>query len=152
MSEEKEKVVVSPTKKRIPFKEGLFIIPNESEKEPYLIASHCKACNSKFFPKRSICQNCARDDFMEVIPLNSKGKLYSHTTVEYDKSAPPGFEIPYAVGFIDLPEGVRVLSLLRGWKPGQLKTGMEMGVIFEKIREDREGNEVIAFRFMPIGE
>jgi uncharacterized OB-fold protein len=58
------------------------------------------------------------------------------------------------MGYIDLPEGVRLLSLLTGCEPSRdaLKAGQEMELVFEPIRTDKEGNQVLAFKFKPVAE
>lgn len=142
--------VASTEKRRVPFQKGLFQVPGPGAEEFRLLASRCQFCQTAFFPKRAICQNCAREDGMEVILLSPKGKLYSFTSVEYDRGAPPGFQVPYLIGSIEMPEGVRVLSMLKDCEFADLKFGLEMEALFEKIRENREGDEVMAFRFKPV--
>jgi uncharacterized OB-fold protein len=58
------------------------------------------------------------------------------------------FESPYAVGWIELPEGVRVFSQIRGWRERPLETGMEMELHFETLWEE-EKKEVIGYVFRP---
>jgi uncharacterized OB-fold protein len=84
---------------------------------------------------------------MEHIPLSTKGKLYSYTIIGYP---PPGLTAPYAIGYVDLPEGVRVFSILTGWNPGTLKVGMDVELVLDTFRQDKEGNELITYKFRPV--
>ena len=94
-------------KKIIPIREGLFKVPSESGEKPYLFGSRCKVCAQMSFPPRKVCSKCFSEE-MESIPLSSRGKLYTYTIIGYP---PPGLAAPYAIGYVDLPEGVRVFSI-----------------------------------------
>ena len=84
---------------------------------------------------------------MKEHPLSSRGKLYSYTIVERESLAPKGFTVPYAYGYVDLPEGVRVLGKIIGWTPETLKIGVDVAVTVEEIRKNAEGEQVMGFRF-----
>ena len=63
---------------------------------------------------------------------------------------PKGFTTPYASGYIDLPEGVRIYSLLTDWNSVKLEPGLEMELVLGKICEDTEGNDLIGYKFRPL--
>lgn len=133
-------------KKIIPIREGLFSIPSESGERPYLFGSRCKTCAQVSFPLRKVCSKCFGEE-MEVIPLSIKGKVYSYTIIEYP---PPGIVAPYAIGYIDLPEGVRVFSILTDWDQKSLRIGIEVELTLGKFKEDKEGNEILTYKFRPV--
>ena len=56
---------------------------------------------------------------------------------------------PYGVGYVELPGGVRVEGRLTENDPQKLKIGMAMDVVFEPIRTEENGDEVINFFFKP---
>ena len=58
------------------------------------------------------------------------------------------FEPPYAIGWIELPEGIIVFSQIRGWQDHTLKTGMDMTVHFEKLWDEEE-KSVTGYVFRP---
>jgi uncharacterized OB-fold protein len=64
---------------------------------------------------------------------------------------PSGLPTPYLIGFIDLPEGIKLFSLLTQCDPWDrvLKMGMEMEMVIETIRQDEEGNEIVGYKFRP---
>ena len=132
--------------KRIPIREGLFHIPSLPSEKPYLIGSQCGNCQEVMFPQRKICLNCFGRDLKQVA-LSFRGRLFTFTI---NHQGPKEFSTPYASGYIDLPEGVRIYSLLADWETKGLKIGAEMELILEKMMEDHEGNEVVTYKFRPI--
>ena len=57
---------------------------------------------------------------------------------------------PFAVGYIELPEGVRVEARLLEADASRLKIGMEMELAVEPFSVDGEGREVVTFAFAPV--
>jgi len=125
-------------------REGLFDWPSE---HPALIGARCKKCKEIFFPKRFICPICFREDTLDNIPLSHKGNLYTFCILE---RGPMGFDPPYAVGYIDLPEGVRIYSILKEADMKELEIGMEMELVIEPIRKTSDGEEIIGYKFKPV--
>ena len=79
--------------------------------------------------------------------LSTKGKIYAFTIVERESLAPKGFKVPYSYGYVELPEGVRVLSKIIDWTPETLKLDAPVELIVELLREDPSGEKVMGFRF-----
>lgn len=126
---------------KIPFKEGLF---EEVAGKPTLVGCKCKQCGQIFFPSKSACLSCLSPD-VESLNLSSHGKLYTFTTVYFGSEH---FKPPYTVGWIQLPEGIRVFSQIRGWQEHPLKIDMDMQMSIEKLWEDGE-KEVMGYVFRP---
>lgn len=126
---------------KVPFKEGLY---EEVSGRAMLIASKCVKCGQVFFPKKSLCLNCMGAD-LKVINLSPRGKLYSFSTVYMSSEH---FRAPYTVGWIDLPEGIRIFSQIRGWQEQPLKVGMNMHLSVEQLWKTKE-NEIIGHVFRP---
>jgi len=113
-----------------------------------LLGSRCRSCREVYFPQRIICPVCFTDDTMEEVSLSKRGKLYSFTVIRRQSLCPPNFSAPYAWGYIDLSENVRVVSLLQDID--HLTLGSEVETVLRKIREDESGNEVMCFSFVPV--
>jgi uncharacterized OB-fold protein len=113
-----------------------------------LMGIRCEACKKVFFPKKEVCPECFDGELREV-PLSKKGTLHSYTL---SVMGIPGMETPYVVGFIDLPEGIKLFSVIKDCEPWDkvLKIGMEMEMVIGKIRGDEFGNEIISYQFKPI--
>ena len=59
-----------------------------------------------------------------------------------------GFE-PFGVGYVELPEGVRVEARLTENDPDRLQIGMAMQLVIEPFDTDPDGNERMIFAFAP---
>lgn len=131
-----------------PILRGLFTVPNPPEK-PRLIGHKCTECGEYYFPKRMLCPRCYKDDTLEETYLGRKGMLYTFCIV---KAAPMGFEAPYGLGYVDLPEGIRIYSMLWAKELEKLKIGMDMELIIDKLRTDENGFPVYGYKFKPVIE
>jgi len=135
-------------KKKVPIKQGLFAIPSSPGEKGHLIGSKCKACGEYFYPKRHVCLNCYSQD-LEEVALSTRGEIMTYTIA---RVAPPGapFQPPYVIAQVQLPEGVVFQTVLLGVGPDKVKIGAGVQVSVEKVKEDQEGNEVMAFVLRPV--
>jgi uncharacterized OB-fold protein len=142
----------SQTLNRIPVKEGLFTTEHDSIGGPQLVANSCPACGEIFFPKRRICQNCQSPELQEML-LGRRGKIFSFTVVVQRPASSYKGPVPYAFGWVELPEGLRVETLFTGCAPQDLRIGMDVELIIERLHDDPEGREVVCHKFRPaLGE
>jgi len=75
------------------------------EGQVLLKGSRSRSSGSMAFPMRDVClETGARD--METMLFGPYGKLYSFATVHVSSTRPT----PYTLGYVDFPNGVRVLS------------------------------------------
>jgi uncharacterized OB-fold protein len=133
-------------RKQLSINEKLFKLPS-SEEESHLMGVKCKSCGELFFPKRTKCIKCFAEE-MEEVALSKKGKVYTYTMVHH---ATPGYTgpLPYAVGAIELPGGIVILSPLTQCDFDKLKIGLDVELVLEKLYDDESGNEVISYKFRP---
>lgn len=136
--------------KRISFNPAILGLKAD-DGQPHLLGSRCSACGKVFFPQQALCTECFREGTLGEYPLSKRGKLYSFTVVERESLAPKGFQVPYAYGYVNLPEKVRVLSKIVGWTPETLKIDADVELVLEEIRVNSEGQKVMGFRFQIIG-
>ena len=138
---------------RVPIEEGLYAGTAESLQ---LIASKCGACGEVTFPKQQSCPNCAASGADEIL-LSRRGTLWTWTVQRFPPTSPPFIGpadrdafVPFGVGYVDLPEGVRVEARLTENDPAKLEIGMEMELVAETFIEDEKGNELQTFAFRPV--
>ena len=119
----------------------------EGNDGPALVASKCDACEGVFFPQKKVCPECF-DGKLNQVFLSKKGKLHTYS---YSVLGPADLGKPYVMGFIDLPEGIRLYSLIVDCEPWEenLKIGMDMEMIIGKIKSDQNGNDLIGYMFKP---
>jgi len=125
-------------------------IPDDPKDQPYLWGSKCKACGAVFLGERVACGKCGDTGPFEEVRLSDEGEIYVFSVVH---QSVPGLESPYVAAIIDLPEGVSVRGNVDGLDPANPSTewfGKKVKMYTEKIRTDREGNDVIAAKFRVI--
>jgi len=110
-----------------------------------LAGSRCPKCGRVYFPRKKVCVECFESGRMVDTALSRQGKLYTFTVAE---AGPPGFSVPYAFGYVDLPENVRVFSQLGG-DLGALEIGMDVEMSMGRIRSDN-GVDIIGHVFKPV--
>lgn len=134
-------------KMRKPFTEGIMTSPLTDLKEVKLIGTECRSCNEVFLGKVSVCKKCQNKLFNDII-LSDIGKLFSYSIVRHQppgeyKGQPP----PFAVGLIELPEGLRIFAPLEGSNFEKIKIGSKVKLVIHKLFEDEDGNDIISYRF-----
>jgi uncharacterized OB-fold protein len=131
---------------RVPYEEGYFTMPDAGP--PQLCGTRCRRCSERFYPRRHACARCCETDVEDVL-LSNRGTLYSYTILRATSfgDSTTGAN-GYAAGQIDLPEGPRVQSVLLG-DPGTFRIGMAMEMVLEPAGTDREGRELMMYRFRP---
>ncbi|MBM3119556.1 MAG: DNA-binding protein [Chloroflexi bacterium] len=139
-------------KKVIPVKEGLWTTPSSPNEQPQLIGSRCIQCGELYFPRKmdGRCVYCQQEN-LEDIKLSRRGRIHSFSVVMQQPGG--GYyrgPVPYAYGCVDLPEGIRIVSLLTESVPEKLEVGMDAEMIVEKLCDDDEGNVVATFKFRPV--
>jgi uncharacterized OB-fold protein len=138
-------------KKQLLLAEGLFTWPSD---EPLLIGTHCKSCGDYFFPKTFTCHNPnCKDKEIEEATLSRRGKVWSYSILYYPPPppfiAPDPFE-PMPIVQVEIPEGLKITGVLEDTKPEDVKIGMEAELVVGKLYTDKEGNEVIGWKFKPV--
>ena len=110
----------------VPIHPGL-VSEETSLDEVRLLGSQCTSCGEVSLGSHSICPNCASED-IRGLTLSDEGVLYTYTIVRHK---PPGnylgpdpFE-PFALGLVELPDGIRVMAPLEG-ELGDIKIGMKL--------------------------
>jgi uncharacterized OB-fold protein len=93
-----------------------------------LMAGRCLKCGKLHLPPRPLCDNCLGDAF-EWVEVGGKGKLLTYTVIHV---APAQFQTlaPYAVGIVQLQNGLKVPGMIQDIKPEKLKVGVELELDF----------------------
>ena len=134
--------------------EGLFRIDGE---RTVLFASRRRSTGAIKFPaERPELFDGAPgiQEDIEKIELSTEGTLYTYTTQEFPPPLPykgnrdPKTFQPYVVGFVELPEGVLVETLIIGATADQLKIGQRL-VSTTTTFEPDEGGSLVTFAFRP---
>jgi uncharacterized OB-fold protein len=81
--------------------------------------------------------------------FSKTGRLISYTVIQV---AAPEFEIPLVVGYVDLPEKIRLFSMLIDCEPHSQKLKLDMSVemTFGMVKKDDQGTEIWSYKFKPL--
>jgi uncharacterized OB-fold protein len=98
--------------------------------EGVLLVPRCAECDRTFWHPRPRCPYCGSRR-VGWIPGSGRGTLHTFTVVR--QSADPYFatRLPYAVGIVELDEGVRIMSNIVETPLQALRIGMRVEAIFE---------------------
>lgn len=117
----------------------------DAEGTGYLLGSRCGGCGAHFYPIREACSGCLSDE-LETVRFSPRGTVYTYTVVH---QSTPAFEVPYVLGYVDLPEGVRVMGQIGGCEPGDVRIGLPVVLSVEAFGSDEDGNQLMGYRFRP---
>ncbi len=82
--------------------------------------------------------------------MSRRGTLHTFTL---SHMGPPGIPVPYLIGFVDLPEGIKLFARLVECDPWEsvLKVGMPMEMVVGTIGRGADGKDVAGYLFRPAG-
>jgi uncharacterized OB-fold protein len=108
-----------------------------------LLVQRCRACGALQHYPRGVCGTCWATE-LDWQESRGGGTVYTYTVVH--RSQAPGFRdaLPYVLAWVQLDEGVQVMTNLVGIDPGAVRIGMRVRVVFEQA-----GPELAVPRFAP---
>ena len=126
-----------------------FVAPDlvalDAKGAPRLIGGRCRKCETLSFPRAAVCANCLSED-IEAVELAHEGTLYSYSIVH---QAPKGWTVPYALGYVDLPDNVRVLAHLDA-PADKITINMPMRLSVGVVGADPAGTPLLSYTFSPV--
>ena len=107
----------------------------EAARRGVLTVQRCDSCGRFRFPPRELCPHCLASG-ASWLPVSGRGEVFSFNVMH--QVYHPGFaaEVPYAVAVVQLEEGARMISNVIGVKPHELRCGMPVEVVFEKLNDE----------------
>ena len=102
-----------------------------------LMLPRCQDCNRVHWYPRHICPNCQSTN-LEWIEGSGRGTIHTYA-VQHMAFGAWAKKAPFVTAYIDLVEGDRMLTVLRGVdpnKPEDIKIGATVEVEFEQANDD----------------
>lgn len=131
--------------------EGLF---SQTPEGPRLLGSRCASCQAPYFPKSAICHNpTCTDSKMQDAAFGARGKLWSLAIQDYPPPPPAKYDEPYkpyAMGVVDLDDGLRVMGQISTGDPRAVEPGVDVELVLEPLYHEEDGTEVITWKFKPL--
>ena len=108
-----------------------------------LYIQKCRECGDTRYYPRALCTSCMSAN-TEWVKCSGRGKVYTFTTTYQNQT--PGFResLPYIMAYVELDEGVKMLTNLVDCAPEQVKIGMPVEVVYEDVTP-----EVTLAKFRP---
>ena len=127
MSKHYEGPLPEPTLESQPYWDGL--------REHRLLLQCCSSCGLTRHYPRPMCSECHS---MECTWAEASGRGTVHSWTVTHHPFHPAFKqsLPYILVTVDLEEGVRLQSQLRGTQEGDLRLGLPVEVVFEALTAD----------------
>jgi hypothetical protein len=96
----------------------------------------CNECGRQWYPPSTHCPACLSRDW-EWRAVSGNGKVWSW--VRFHQRYFKAFEndLPYNVTFVELDEGVMMMSTLRGIEDGDIRCDMPVRVAFEEATNEQ---------------
>jgi hypothetical protein len=103
----------------------------EGTKQGKLLIQVCNDCKSKIFYPRKFCPECWSAN-LSWIEASGKAKIHTFSTAYANVEPKFMDELPYTIAYVDLDEGVRMMTRIVESKPEDIKFDMEVEVVFQE--------------------
>ncbi|MEV0090610.1 bifunctional MaoC family dehydratase N-terminal/OB-fold nucleic acid binding domain-containing protein [Streptomyces sp. NPDC050738] len=109
----------------------------EGVSEHRLLIQRCagSGCGTLRFPWLPGCNACGSQEW-EAVEASGAGTVYSYVVMHHPPF--PAFDPPYAVGLIELAEGVRMVSNVVGVEADKVRIGMPVQLEFLRVDAELE--------------
>lgn len=94
-----------------------------------VVMPRCPDCGDTTFPPREMCSTCASTARPDWVRVSGDGTVWTYCV--FHKQYQPAFPTPYNVAVIELAEGGRLVSSVRGDDLASLAVAMEVLAVFE---------------------
>ena len=107
---------------------------NISQKK--LMGGKCRKCGKIHLPPRPLCDKCLSTEF-EWVELPRTGRLLTYTIIHV---APTQFQnmAPYAVGIVQLENGVKIPGMIKDVPLDKIRVGMSLKMEFEENQQTQQ--------------
>ncbi len=106
-----------------------------------LLIQRCLGCRTLRFPWLPGCNACGHGEW-DTVEASGEGTVFSYVVLHHPPF--PAFDPPYAVGLIELAEGVRIVSNVVGVPYDKVRIGMPVRLEFVRYEEGQ--SELPVFR------
>ncbi|MFQ5666867.1 MAG: Zn-ribbon domain-containing OB-fold protein [Candidatus Binatia bacterium] len=109
-----------------------------------LYVQQCRTCQTVRYYPRALCPACLSSDTTWVLSCG-RGTVYTYTVTYQNQAAGFRDDLPYVMAYVELEEGVRLLTNIVGCAPEDVRIGMPVTVTFDDVTA-----EVTLPKFKPV--
>jgi uncharacterized OB-fold protein len=117
----------------------------EAAQRHELYIQKCRDCGDLRFHPRALCTNCMSSR-AEWVKCTGRGKIYTFTVTRQNASAGFRDSLPYVLAWVELEEGVKMLTNIVDCPPDQVKIDQRVEAVFDDVTPD-----VTLVKFRPLG-
>ncbi len=112
-----------------------------------IVLQRCRSCETVQHKPRGLCVSCLDGD-LEHFVATGRGTVYTFTVTNQNQAKGFAEACPYALAYVELEEGPRLLTNIVGCDPATVEIGM--AVVADYARPERSDGEDFAVpRFTP---
>jgi uncharacterized OB-fold protein len=115
----------------------------EASQRHELYIQKCCDCGDLRFHPRALCTSCMSSR-VEWVRSTGRGKIYTFTVTNQNGSLGFRDSLPYILAWVELDEGVKLLTNIVNCPPEQVRIEMPVEVVFEDVTP-----EVTLVKFRP---
>jgi hypothetical protein len=97
-----------------------------------LYIQRCRDCGAARYYSRALCPSCL-SDAVEWLRCSGRGTVYTFTVTYQNQAGGFRDELPYVMAYVELEEGVRMLTNIVGCTPDAVRIGMPVEAVFEDV-------------------
>lgn len=134
-----------------PVIEGLF---EQTADGARLLGSRCATCDTPYFPRSTLCHNpkCSNSDTRDA-SFGPSGVLWSYSAQNYPPPPPARYDepyVPYALGVVDLDDGIRVVGRVDVEDFSTLEAGVKVELVLRPLYTEQDGTQPVTWMFKPV--
>jgi uncharacterized OB-fold protein len=115
----------------------------EAAQRHELYVQKCRDCGDLRFHPRAQCTSCLSSR-TEWIRCKGTGKIYTFTVTRQNQAAGFRDSLPYVMAWVEVDEGLKMLTNIVDCPPEQVKIGMPVEAVFDDVTP-----EVTLVKFRP---
>jgi uncharacterized OB-fold protein len=115
----------------------------ESAQRHELYIQKCRDCGDLRFHPRALCTSCMSSR-TEWVRCKGTGKIYTFTVTNQNQASGFRDSLPYVMAWVEVDEGLKMLTNIVDCPPEQVKIGMPVEAVFDDVTP-----EVTLVKFRP---
>jgi len=108
-----------------------------------LYVQKCRDCGDLRYHPRALCTSCMSSR-TEWVRAKGTGKIYTFTVTMQNQAAGFRETLPYVMAWVEIDEGLKLLTNIVDCPPEQVKIGMPVEAVFDDVTP-----EVTLVKFRP---
>ena len=115
----------------------------EAAQRHELYIQKCRDCGDLRFHPRALCTNCLSSN-TEWVKCKGSGRIYTFTVTNQNQASGFRDSLPYVLAWVQLDEGVKLMTNIVDCTPEQVKIDMPVEAVFDDVTP-----EVTLVKFRP---